>query len=221
MDQEKLNSKPPLNSTKIIKKKGKNIRIFGKRLIVSAAVLTTLATVLGLFGPLTNAITFFEKIGDEVKQAFKSDPPTPTCFTTMPTINNVTTSKWIGAKVESVTEQKYQKYCSNTKIIQTDQNLSEFINVKNVDQDLSSISRNSKNNSMDFTAHLKRAEKRKQPLCLEVYGIRNYKESDFKNIIQINFWKSKKNYEKLSAEERNSECENHRSDPGIIVVTTF
>ena len=79
--------------------------------------------------------------------------------------------------------------------------------IRKVERHLSKIGRGPKQNSGQYEALLRTAKNNRTPLCLEIYGRRNFKTSEFKNIIGIKEFPSKNNYDSLTPEQRNQLCE--------------
>ncbi len=119
--------------------------------------------------------------------------------------------EWIGVKIERITNKQLPNYSSQTTIIQTDKPPNaDNVLLRNIDQDLKAIGGGSKYNSGNYGVALDRALTNKNPLCLEVYGKRIPKKSEYKNIIRINTFPDKKNYEKLNSEQRDALCLKHK-----------
>jgi hypothetical protein len=119
---------------------------------------------------------------------------------------------WIGTKIEDVYIKKLNNYEIETTLVVTDKAPSakqeEDISVlRNVDQKLSKAHQHDKKNSGQFEAILRKAKNDRKPLCLKIYGRRNFATSEFKNIIVIDddFPKSQK-YDSLTSKERDDQC---------------
>lgn len=126
--------------------------------------------------------------------------------------------EWIGTKIEHIYYKQLPGYRAETTLVDTDKPGGDNLVLRNIDQDLSVIGRVHKNNSGDYAVHLRRLKENKSPACLEVYGIRKPGNNEFKNVIQINNWSSKKNYDSLSPEERDEECKKNKDLPLTIIV---
>jgi hypothetical protein len=80
--------------------------------------------------------------------------------------------------------------------------------LRNVDQELSKIKYPKKSNSGQYEGILRKAKNNRKPLCLKIYGNRNFETSEFKNIINIKEdFPQNKTYDSLPSQERDRECE--------------
>lgn len=127
--------------------------------------------------------------------------------------------EWIGTRIEYIYTKQLPNYKPQTTLVQTDKPANgDYAVLRNVDQKLSEIKRTRKNNSGNYEVSLRRTLQEKTPVCLEIYGQRLPEKSEFKNIIQINSWPSKKNYDNLTPEGRDEECKKHKDLPLTIIV---
>jgi len=220
-DHQESSSEIQADDQKTEKKKDRTIHLPGLKLIISAGLITAVTALMGSLGYLDGFMGFLERFGIKAPQFSEMLPSAPPgCTSTVLSID-LSTSQWIGTKIESVDRQQLPNYCPQTTLIRTDKNSEEYIVLRNVDQDLSSIRRGIKKNSGTFTAHLGRVKDKGQPVCLEIYGIRDTGKSEYMNIIRANFWSSDKDYETLTFEQRDEECRKHKDDPGSIIVAPF
>lgn len=125
--------------------------------------------------------------------------------------------EWIGTKIEDVYIKRLQNYEPETTLVVTDKSRHEeekkdISVLRNVDQDLSKLSSGGKKrNSGQFEAILRTAKNNRTPLCLRIYGKRDFGTSEFKNIIAIDEeFPESKNYDSLTSTERDQKCQNKR-----------
>jgi hypothetical protein len=196
-------------------KKGKVIHLPGLKLIISAGLITVVTGVVASFGYLDGAMDFLAKFGLKPPQFSGTGFFPDSSETSSP---KLTSTSWIGVKVEAVYVQQLPNYVPQTTLIRTDRNSVESIVVRNVDQDLSAIGKGLKRNSGFFTPHLDRIRTQGLAVCLELYGIRDMNKSEYMNVIKVNSWTSIKKYEDLSFDERDGECRKHKDDPNTIIV---
>ncbi|HAZ48294.1 MAG TPA: hypothetical protein DDW76_05420 [Cyanobacteria bacterium UBA11369] len=115
--------------------------------------------------------------------------------------------EWIGTRIEDVYIKKLQNYEPETTLVVTDKpektTENEDISIlRNVDQDNSRINLGTKKNSGQYEAFLRRAKSERKPVCLRVYGRRNFETSEFKNIIDYNEFPSDQVYKNLTPQRR-------------------
>ncbi|MEG4318908.1 MULTISPECIES: hypothetical protein [unclassified Microcoleus] len=174
-----------------------------KKLKVAAKQAKNLMFRTALFGGVVKTIEFFVNIS-QVPQAICI--LTPYCQPPLPPPG------WIATRIEDVYIKKLNNYEIDTTLVVTDkppdkQPEYEVSIIRNVDQNLSRIGRPSKQNSGQYEAFIRKAKNNRTPLCLEIYGRRNFKTSEFKNIIGIKEFPSNNNYDSLTPEQRNQLCE--------------
>jgi hypothetical protein len=174
-----------------------------KKLKVAARRAKNLIFGTALFGGVVKTIEFFVNIS-QVPQAICI--LTPYCQPPLPP------PVWIATTIEEVYIKKLHNYEVDTTLVVTDkppdkQSENDVSIIRNVDQNLSKIGRAYKHNSGQYEALIRTAKNNQTPLCLEIYGRRNFKTSEFKNIIGIKEFPSKNNYDSLSSEQRNQLCE--------------
>jgi hypothetical protein len=229
-------SKPPINSDRFTKKKNKNIKLTDWIMLINTGLLAWGGYAFVALGYASTTITNIKNVlgilpKEEVKNnqplhdvplknsasaASAAVPQAPIavatgCYKMAPSAKD--SPKWIGVKIKRVYEKNFTNYCNTTTLVYTDNQSLDFSILRNVDQDLSSLTnrgQGDKKNSLHLTARLFGAETEKSAVCLEVYGGRNTEESEVINIIKIEGWKSNKNYDKLNFKERNSECEQNQ-----------
>lgn len=173
-----------------------------KKLKVAARRAKNLIFGTALFGGVVNTIEFFVDIS-QVPQAICI--LTPYCRPLPPP------PVWIATRIEDVYLKKLNNYEIDTTLVVTDkspyiQPEKEVSVIRNVDQDLSKIGRPKKQNSGQYEALIRIAKNNRKPLCLEIYGRRNYETSEFKNIIGIKEFPSNNNYDSMRSEERERLC---------------
>ncbi len=116
-------------------------------------------------------------------------------------------SEWIGTKIEDVYNKNIKRYEPETTLVVTDKldNTTENEDIsilRNVDQDNSRVNLGTKKNSGQYEAFLRRAKSERKPVCLRVYGRRNFETSEFKNIIDYNEFPSDQVYKNLTPQRR-------------------
>lgn len=177
-----------------------------KKLKVATKRVKNLIFRTALFGGVVKTIEFFVNI---------SQAPQAICILTPFCQPPLPPPVWIATRIEDVYIKKLNNYEIDTTLVLTDQppdqkSENDVSIIKNVDQNLSRIGRPYKQNSGQYEALLRTAKNNRKPLCLEIYGQRNFKTSEFKNIIGIKEFPSNNNYDSLTAEQRNLLCEPRR-----------
>jgi hypothetical protein len=168
-----------------------------------AAVAITGLTVVGYLVDLKELVKHFgfSVPGENLIKAVQYPPP-----------------EWIGTKIEHIYNKQLPGYKFAITLIETDKVGGDNLVLRNIDQDLTSINRAQKYNSGDYAVHLRRLKESQVPVCLEIYGRRFPKNSEFKNVIQINKWSSSKDYYTLTSVERDKECQRYKDLPLTIIV---
>jgi hypothetical protein len=178
-----------------------------KKLKVAAKQAKNLIFGTALFGGVVKTIEFFVNIS-QVPQAICI--LTPYCQPPLPP------PVWIATTIEDVYIKNLHNYEIDTTLVVTDkspddkQPENDVSIIRNVDQDLSKIGLANKQNSGQDEALLRKAKNNRTPLCLEIYGRRRFRTSEFKNIIGIKEFPSNNNYDSLTPEQRNLLCEGPR-----------
>lgn len=159
---------------------------------------------------LSSSLFLVEKYNDIVQfpeSVCRQNPSWPWCPSEEP--------EWIGTKIEDVYIKKLQNYEPETTLVVTDKSRHEeekkdISVLRNVDQELSKLSSGGKKrNSGQFEAILRTAKNNRTPLCLRIYGKRDFATSEFKNIIAIDEdFPESKNYDSLTSTERDQKCQN-------------
>lgn len=150
-----------------------------------------------------------EKTNDLVQfyqSVCRTDLSSPWCSSELPK------PEWIGTKIEDIYIKKLRDYEPETTLVVTDkpENTTENEDIsvlRNVDQDLSKINQGKKRNSGQFEAFLRKARNQRKPVCLKIYGKRNFEKSEFKNIIDYSEFPRDQVYERLTSQQRNQVCD--------------
>jgi hypothetical protein len=170
--------------------------------------IVIIAAGLNIVESVNNLVQFPESI-------CRANPSLPWC------LSGKLTPQWIGTKIEDVYIKKLQNYEPETTLVVTDkfpaQTEDKDISIlRNVDQqELSKIGIKQKTNSGQYEAILRRYKKNGIPLCLKIYGKRNFATSEFKNIIIISDFPDSKTYDSLKSEERDKKCTD-KYEPPIV-----
>lgn len=153
-----------------------------------------------------------EKYNDlsQFRESFcRNNPSSPWCPPPRPN-----PPEWIGTKIEDVYIKKLSNYDLETTLVVTDkepskEEVKDISVIRNVDQELSKSGESEKRNSGQYEALLRRAKKHGKPVCLKIYGRRNFANSEFKNIIGLkkDFPGGTTYYNSLEPEQRDQECE--------------
>lgn len=169
--------------------------------------LVILAAGLNIVESVNNIVQFPESV-------CRANPSLPWC------LSGKLAPQWIGTKIEDVYIKKLKNYEPETTLVVTDKSPYESEEEKdisilrNVDQqDLSNIGIKQKTNSGQYEAILRRYQKNGTPLCLKIYGKRNFATSEFKNIILIGDFTDSKTYDSLKSEERDKKCKDKYETP--------
>lgn len=124
-------------------------------------------------------------------------------------------TQWIGVRIQELYPMLLPGRSDNTMLVMTDRLANEpTALLKNDDEEPYFH----KNNSGNYEVALKRAVQNKQPVCLMISGKRIPKQSEFMNIIQINRFPVDKNYDNLSPEVRNQECQKDVDGTHTVLV---
>lgn len=166
---------------------------------------------------LASSLFLLEKYNDLVQfheSVCRNNPSSSWCPSPPPNPR-----EWIGTKIEDVYIKKLKNYEIETTLVVTDKSPYEeekkdISVLRNVDQELSKVKEGKKTNSGQYEAILRKAKNNRKPLCLRIYGNRNFETSEFKNIIDIkeNF-PDNQTYDSLSSEERDLKC--HKANQGL------
>lgn len=166
---------------------------------------------------LASSLFLLEKYNDLVQfheSVCRNNPSSSWCPSPHPN-----PPEWIGTKIEDVYIKKLKNYEIETTLVVTDKSPYEeekkdISVLRNVDQELSKVKEGKKTNSGQYEAILRKAKNNRKPLCLRIYGNRNFETSEFKNIIDIkeNF-PDNQTYDSLSSEERDLKC--HQANQGL------
>lgn len=190
----------PPQSTKIqwstLIKHLKNLRL---RPVATGVVI--LASSLFLLEKYNDLVQFHESVcrNNPSSSWCPSPPPNP--------------PEWIGTKIEDVYIKKLKNYEIETTLVVTDKSPSkeekkDISVLRNVDQELSQLDKGKKTNSGQYEAILRKAKNNRKPLCIRIYGNRNFETSEFKNIIGVREdFPPNQSYDTLTSEERDQECE--------------
>jgi hypothetical protein len=112
-------------------------------------------------------------------------------------------TQWIGVRIQMIYPMILPGRSDNTMLVMTDRLANESSALlKNDDE-----AEFHKFNSGNYEVTLRRTVQDQQPVCLKISGERIPKKSEFMNIIQINRFPVEKNYDELSPESRNQECQ--------------
>ena len=166
---------------------------------------------------LASSLFLLEKYNDLVQfheSVCRNNPSSSWCPSPYPN-----PPEWIGTKIEDVYIKNLKNYEIDTTLVVTDKSPSakqeEDISVlRNVDQELSKVKEGKKTNSGQYEAILRKAKNNRKPLCLRIYGNRNFETSEFKNIIDIKEdFPDNQTYDSLTSEERDLKCQ--KAYPGL------
>jgi hypothetical protein len=167
--------------------------------------LKPVAIGLVIFAAGVNIVEFINNIVQFPESLCRANPSLPWCF------SGKISSQWIGTKIEDVYIKKLKNYEPETTLVVTDkpENSPEYEDIsvlRNVDQNLSNINLGIKRNSGQFEAYLRKQKHGKKPVCLQIYGKRNFETSEFKNIIDYKEFPSNQVYNNLTPQERDTAC---------------
>ncbi|TBR58621.1 hypothetical protein B4U84_22230 [Westiellopsis prolifica IICB1] len=172
----------------------KKTGIIGGVILVSATTLT----FLGHLGVMAQ-ICEFVGLNCPGKDIF--NPPLPK-------------TQWIGVRIEHVSDKELPGQNSETTLVQTDRSANDLTAVlKNTDERAFH-----KYNSGNYRVALQRSLERKEKLCLKISGERVPRQSEFMNIIQINKFPNKENYDGLAPERRDKLCEEDAKGTHQVIV---
>ena len=156
---------------------------------------------LGLFGGIVKTAEFVNNIVQFPESVCRANPSFLLCPP------EKLDPAWIGTTIEDVYIKKLRNYEPETTLVVTDkpENTPENEDIsilRSVDQDNSRINLGAKKNSGQYEAFLRRAKNERKPVCLRIYGKRNFETSEFKNIIDYNEFPADQVYKNLTSQRR-------------------